>query len=184
MKQVYLLLGSNRGDREKLLEQAREMISRRAGFIVRASSVHETPPEGFTDIIPFLNQALEIETTHEPENLLEILLSIERELGRKREGAPGFGNAEKQCFNDNRFRESEKQTCPLPRKFAARTMDIDILFYGNRLIFTETLMIPHPRLHERMFVLAPLNEIAPGFIHPVHRKTVSELLRQISGNRK
>jgi 2-amino-4-hydroxy-6-hydroxymethyldihydropteridine diphosphokinase len=164
MREIFLLLGSNRGDRHALLEEACRMIEAHAGVIVKASGRFETEPWGFTDDTPFINQALEIESELAPEALMEQLLAIEARLGR--------------------VRPPEVVGCTLQEEvegYVSRTMDIDILFYGSKVIFTGTLMIPHPRLHVRRFVLEPLAEIAPGFVHPVFQKTVTELLDQLTG---
>lgn len=174
MREVFLLLGSNRGKRRELLKQAAGMISEKAGTILQLSGVYETEPWGFDDPIPFLNQAVEIETVLSPEKLLDALLDIEKTLGRIRP-AKSCG-----CIPENLDFEN-----PIPLHgntipaYSGRTMDIDILFYGSKLIFTDKLMIPHPRLHERKFALQPLMEIAPGFMHPILRKTVTTLFKEI-----
>jgi 2-amino-4-hydroxy-6-hydroxymethyldihydropteridine diphosphokinase len=168
MEIVYLLLGSNRGDRYEYLSRAAARIGQLAGNVLKASSVFETSCWGFKDETPFLNQVLGIETTLEPMLLLDILLGIESELGRIRivTGAGcGCGN-----FSDT---GADGEASYLPR-----TIDIDILFYGSRLVFDDILMIPHPRLHLRRFTLVPLAEIAPGFLHPVLKKSISDLLRE------
>lgn len=156
---VFLLLGSNRGNREQNLLQACESIKQSIGKILKLSSVYETEPWGFEDSTPFYNQALEVETNHAPAELLRDIHRIERDLGRVREP------------------ESCGPTCASTTNgYSSRTMDIDILFYDSKILFTDELMIPHPRLQERRFTLIPLNEIAPDFIHPVYRMPVSELL--------
>jgi 2-amino-4-hydroxy-6-hydroxymethyldihydropteridine diphosphokinase len=157
MNEVFILLGSNRGNREELLSGAMEMISAEAGTIRNRSSVYETQPWGFDDPIPFLNQAIEISTDLNPNELLENLLKIETRVGRIRP-VDGCG-------------------CSVAGNYEGRTIDLDILFYGQKLVFTDSLMIPHPRLHERRFCLLLLNEIAPDFIHPLLKKTISVLLQ-------
>jgi len=157
---VFLLLGSNQGDRESNLLKASAGITQKIGQILKISSVYETEPWGFEDSTWFYNQALEVETSLSPENILNEIHAIEKDLGRVRE-APS-------CYSG----------CSCSTEYSSRTIDIDILFYGSKIHFTEDLMIPHPRLHERSFTLLPLDEIAPCFIHPVYRKTVSELLLQ------
>jgi 2-amino-4-hydroxy-6-hydroxymethyldihydropteridine diphosphokinase len=155
---VFLLLGSNQGNRELNLLIACSGIKKSIGNILKISSVYETEPWGFEDNTAFYNQALEAETALNPEELLQEIHRIEKELGRVRqvpEGSPGCG-------------------CSV--SYSSRTIDVDILFYGSRILFTDELMIPHPRLHERRFTLLPLDEIAPGFVHPVYRKSVSDLL--------
>ncbi|MEI6681775.1 MAG: 2-amino-4-hydroxy-6-hydroxymethyldihydropteridine diphosphokinase [Bacteroidota bacterium] len=156
MKEIFILLGSNRGERGDFLLKSREMISVKAGSIVKASAVYETQPWGFEDPVPFLNQVVEIETEISPSALLELLLAIEAQLGRIR----------------------PFDSCGCSDTYSGRTIDLDILFYGQRLIFTDNLMIPHPRLHERRFTLVPLNEIAPGFTHPLLKRTISSLLQE------
>ncbi|MEI7980724.1 MAG: 2-amino-4-hydroxy-6-hydroxymethyldihydropteridine diphosphokinase [Bacteroidota bacterium] len=174
MREVFLLLGSNRGNRQELLQQATSMISENAGTILQRSAICETEPWGFDDPVPFLNQAIEIDTLLPPEKLLEVLLEIEKKLGRIRP-AKGCG-----CTLENM---EVLKPAPLPGDISpayhSRTIDIDILFYGTKLIFTDTLMIPHPRLHERHFALKPLGEIAPDFLHPVLRKTIKNLIKEL-----
>lgn len=153
MREIFLLTGSNRGDRQEMILRASVLIAEKAGSVLKTSSILETPPWGFTDPVAFLNQALEIETDLPPTQLLSTLHDIETLLGRTR-SAQSSG-------------------------YASRTMDIDILFYGQKIIQTKTLTIPHPRLHERYFALKPLTEIAPGFVHPVLGKTISQLLQQL-----
>jgi 2-amino-4-hydroxy-6-hydroxymethyldihydropteridine diphosphokinase len=145
---VYLLLGSNRGDRFDALHQARSLINTRTGRIRKASSLYETAPWGFTDEINFLNQVVCIETLLPPLDLLTELLSIETKIGRTRAS----------------------------KNYSSRIIDIDILFYDDQIIDHEHLTIPHPRLHLRRFTLVPLSEIATGFIHPLIGKNMTTLL--------
>ncbi|HSW68326.1 MAG TPA: 2-amino-4-hydroxy-6-hydroxymethyldihydropteridine diphosphokinase [Bacteroidales bacterium] len=152
--QSYLLLGSNRGQREKLLGQAIEQIGAHCGKILYLSSVYETDPWGFSDSTPFLNQVLMIETSLSPVALLRCILSVESTLGRTRDGLG----------------------------YSSRTIDIDILLYGNMIVNTPEVQIPHPRLHLRRFALEPLNEINPDIIHPSTGKTVKELLLRCPDN--
>lgn len=160
-QKVFLLLGSNRGDREQNLLMACARIKKGIGALLKISPVYETEPWGFDDSTSFYNQALEVETSLEPAALLHEIHQIEKDLGRLRDVVScGEGCA---CSGES---------------YTPRTIDIDILFYGSRILFTEDLMIPHPRLHERRFSLAPLDDIAPDFIHPVYKKAVSVLLRE------
>ncbi len=147
MPEAYILTGGNLGDRKRNLQKATALISEEAGKIISKSSVYETEPWGFSHELNFLNQALEIETTLEPLQLLESLLNIERKTGRDRGGT----------------------------SYSARVIDIDILFYGDRIVKSGRLIIPHPKIHERMFVLAPMAEIAPQFMHPLLDKSISQL---------
>lgn len=144
---IFLLLGTNLGDRLQNLTVARLQINSNAGKIIRKSQVYETLPWGVTEQPNYLNQVVEIETLLSPDNLLGVLLQIEKKMGRVRKD-----------------------------KWEARIMDIDILFYSNNVIQTEGLTIPHPRLHERNFTLIPLAELNPTLIHPVLNKSINELL--------
>jgi len=144
---VYLSLGSNVGERDANLRRA---IARMPPSvrILRVSPVYETEPLEFTDQPWFLNLAVEAETDLSPSRLLARLAAIERALGRVRAIPNG-----------------------------PRTIDIDILLYGDRLVRTAKLEIPHPRMAARRFVLAPLADLAPGLRHPVTRQTVREMLQ-------
>ncbi len=144
---IYLLLGTNLGDRLQNLAEARLHINSYAGKITRESQVYETLPWGVTEQPNYLNQVVEIETVLAPDNLLGVLLQIEKKMGRVRKD-----------------------------KWEARIMDIDILFYSDKVIQTEGLTIPHPRLQERNFTLIPLAELNPALIHPVLNKSIYELL--------
>lgn len=148
MKALYLLLGSNIGERSLNIENAIRLISSEIGPVLNASSCYETEPWGNIDQGLFLNVALHLSCNMDPFLLLRKLLSIEQRLGRTR-------NLEQN---------------------AARVIDIDILFYGDEIISSESLIIPHPRMQIRRFVLVPMNEIAPDVIHPIEGVSISELL--------
>ena len=149
MKRVFLGLGTNLGDREANLETAVGKISENIGSVVRLSSVYETEPWGFSTEEMFLNMVAEVETKLKPSGLLGRMLMIEAEMGRLRNG----------------------------RGYSPRIIDLDILLFGETIMDTASLVIPHPKLHERRFVLVPLCEIAPGLIHPVLRKDIKTLLK-------
>jgi 2-amino-4-hydroxy-6-hydroxymethyldihydropteridine diphosphokinase len=147
----YLLIGGNEGDRCLQLATAREGITTAGGRIILASSLYETAAWGNTDQADFLNQALEVSTGQDAPQWLAALLAIEEKMGRRR-----------------------------LEKYGARIIDIDILFFNNSIIRDERLTIPHPEIQYRRFALAPLEEIAPFYIHPVLNRTVQELLADCS----
>lgn len=151
MESVFLLLGSNLGNKNDILQEALHHISLECGSIVSYSKIYSSEPWGFESCNSFLNMAVKLETELSPSILLESILKIETELGRTR-------------VND--------------KKYHSRTIDIDIIFYGNLIIETDTLVVPHPKMHLRRFVLTPLNDIAPKYIHPVLNRSVKDLLKQ------
>jgi 2-amino-4-hydroxy-6-hydroxymethyldihydropteridine diphosphokinase len=148
MHTVILLLGSNLGNRLANLEIAMSLLKDEVGAIVRHSSVYETTPWGFESSDLFLNQAVAVNTTKQPEEILRHIQFIEATLGRKR----------------------------IKTVYISRTMDIDILFIDQLILETPELTVPHPLIQDRRFVLEPLAEIMPGFIHPKLNQSVAELL--------
>ena len=146
LNKTFLHTGSNLGDKAQNLATARDLIEAQIGPILKASCVYNTKAWGITDQPDFLNQALEVETKLSPIDLLDTILSIEQEMGRKRE-----------------------------IKWGERLIDIDILFYNEDIIDQPRLTIPHPYLHYRNFVLVPMFEIAPDLRHPLLKQTISEL---------
>ena len=154
MPSVYLSLGSNLGDRVKNLKEAiKRMEESGKVSIKKISSVYETEPVGYENQPRFLNLVLQTQTSLDPHPLLEQLLSIEEQMGRKREG-----------------------------KWGPRNIDIDILFYDDLMVNSVELTIPHPRMHERRFILVPLAQIAPKLLHPFLKKNVTELLESCEDN--
>ncbi len=147
--EVYLCLGSNLGERKENLSKAIELLSQRFR-VSEVSSTYETEAVGVANHPHFLNMVVKAYTMLEPAGLLLLIKGIERKLGR----------------------------LPGPRN-APRTIDIDILFYGDQVIDTPELVIPHPRLTERAFVLVPLNEIAPTLVHPLNKKSVGTMLKEL-----
>jgi 2-amino-4-hydroxy-6-hydroxymethyldihydropteridine diphosphokinase len=143
---VYLALGSNMGDRLANLKQAIASLPPQM-IVKKKSKVYETPPWGYEDQPKFLNQVLKVETYVEPLPLLRHLKRLEIALGRK----ATFRNG-------------------------PRLIDMDILFYDDLILDTPDLILPHPRLHERGFVLLPLMDIAPDLVHPVKQKSIRELM--------
>ena len=150
MKTVYLGLGTNLGDRREHLNCARALLQSSDLLIARASSIYETEPRDFPNQPWFLNQVIEAQTTLFPRQLLARTQKIEREMGRKRTVDKG-----------------------------PRVIDIDILLYGESVVHTEALEIPHPRMADRRFVLEPLAELVPELRHPVTRKTIRGLLARV-----
>ena len=151
MTRAYVGVGANLGDRESTIRRALELLGGRDGVeVVAVSRLRETEPWGLADQPAYLNGAAVVETSLPPAALLEALLAVERELGRTREG-PRYG---------------------------PRTIDLDLLLYGDEVVAGPGLAVPHPRLHERRFALEPLAELDPALVVP-GRGTVSELLAQL-----
>ena len=150
---AYLGLGSNLGRREDFLRQAIEALEQTAGRLLKCSSFIETAPWGYASDHPYLNAALALETTLTPHQLLSVTQQIERDLGRTRKSRDG--------------------------QYHDRVIDIDILYYDDRVINEPGLTIPHPRLHCRRFVLEPLNEIAPQLIDPQRHLAVAQMLARL-----
>ncbi len=148
---VYLGLGSNLGNRQKNLDRALNMLSLRMQ-LKQVSSIFETEPVGNPNQSRFLNLVCRVDTILEPQEILTLGKGIELKMGR----TPGYE------IN------------------SPRIIDIDILLYGDKVVDTDKLVIPHPRLAERAFVLVPLAEIAPDIVHPVTKKTIKELLQAIT----
>jgi len=146
---VYIALGTNLGDRLANLHAALRSLPP-AVTVTDESHVYETPPWGYEDQPAFLNMVVKAETDLEPESLLEYLKQLEMELGR-----------------EQNFR------------WGPRLIDLDILFYDDRVLDSPPLVIPHPRLHERAFVLVPLADVAPDFVHPVLDRSISDLLSEV-----
>jgi len=147
MNKAYLLTGGNMGDRQENLATAYECIGQQCGDITSASSLYETAAWGKNDQPSFLNQVLEIQTSLSPRQLLKKILHIEKQIGRVRK-----------------------------EKYGPRIIDIDILLFNDEIYNYPSLKIPHPELQNRRFALVPLAEIAPESIHPVFKKTITELL--------
>jgi 2-amino-4-hydroxy-6-hydroxymethyldihydropteridine diphosphokinase len=144
--EACIALGSNVGEREENLRKAIEILKGKM-TVVKTSSFYETKPMYVEDQGWFLNCTAKVDTDLKPRELLEFLKKTEKELGRK-----------------------------VVKKNGPRIIDLDILFYGNQIINDNDLQIPHPKIAERLFVLAPLAEIEPNLSHPVYNKTISELL--------
>ncbi len=150
---VFISLGSNLGDRLMFLKMARERINSTCGSLLKVSSIFETEPWGFESQTSFYNQVVMISTSIDPFSLLNTLLKIEFDLGRVRAGVGGY---------------------------QSRTIDLDILYYGSLIADEQQIIVPHPRLHLRKFVLEPLCEIAPTYLHPVLKLTNEEMLKMLN----
>ena len=150
MEACHILFGSNIGDKNEIFAQACQLINNRCGLIEAVSSAYESEPWGFEAGEWFLNRLVVVETKLEPEEMMRLLLEIESELGRIRH--------------------------PETRGYTSRRADLDILYFGSRIIVTDTLVVPHPRLHKRRFALLPMCEVAPNFVHPAFHLTQTELL--------
>ncbi len=150
MVDVFLLLGSNLGNRVLLLKQAIEYIAEEIAPVIKQSAVYETQSWGKTDSPDYLNQVILIHTEVPAKTILQKVLNIEWRIGRVRE-----------------------------EKWGPRLIDIDILFYGDKVIDEPELKVPHPELHKRRFTLEPLAEIAPGFIHPTLNKNILQLKSEL-----
>lgn len=147
MNKTYLLLGSNMGNSQMNLSKAIEYITGEIGQVVRRSGIYVTEAWGNKDQADFLNQVVTVETTLSAMETLENILAIEQMMGRIR-----------------------------TVKNAPRAIDIDILFFNKEIIFQNELIVPHPEIQNRRFVLVPLNELSPGMRHPILNKTIGRLL--------
>ena len=147
MNNVFLLTGGNMGDKRKNLLRAAKFIDQKLGNILSTSAIYETEAWGKIDQPSFYNQVLQVQTDYSPNEVLQEILAIELNMGRER-----------------------------IVKYGPRLIDIDILFYNYEVIETPELIVPHPQIQLRRFVLAPLAEIVPKYIHPLLQKTIAELL--------
>lgn len=168
MALVYLGLGSNQGDREHLMSRAVALLQTQIGAIERQSAFYETAPWGFVSEHSFLNAVIAVRTSLSPRDVLERTRAIERELGREQKSKPGKG-------------------------YADRTMDVDVLLYDDLVLEADYdladspgeavhLSLPHPRMHERLFVMEPLAEIAPTLLHPVSGCTMRDLCDRLTAS--
>lgn len=152
MNKAYIAFGTNVGDREKNINTALKMMEDRGIKIIKKSNIYKTEPYGYTDQPEFLNGAVEVETNLSCRELLSMLLNIEKDMGRVRQF-----------------------------KWGPRNIDLDIIFYNDEVIDEPDLKVPHPDMHNRDFVLKPLCDLNPNFVHPVFKKTVKTLLDELKG---
>lgn len=154
MKKVsaFIGLGSNLGDSILNIEHAIKMIEERLGKLIAKSSFYQTKPVGFSAEQDFINAVIEIETLLAPEELMQELLNIESDLGRIRSGS---------------------------KNYESRMIDLDIIAIEEQVIQSDILQLPHPRMKTRGFVLIPMAEIAPNWIHPLEKQSISQLLRRL-----
>ncbi|MFL0248580.1 2-amino-4-hydroxy-6-hydroxymethyldihydropteridine diphosphokinase [Candidatus Clostridium stratigraminis] len=148
---VYIALGTNMGNKEQNIKDALENLKGDRCKVIKVSNMYSTKPVGYTDQDDFLNCCAEIKTLLTPNELINLLLSIEQDLKRVR-----------------------------TIKWGPRTIDLDILLYDNIITSTEEVIIPHPRMHERLFVLKPLSDIAPYLIHPILNKRIIDIEMEVS----
>ncbi len=150
MHEVYLSLGGNIGNKKNNFIQSYQLITKHVGETIVSSAIYETPPWGFQSKDNFWNQVIKVQTELSPQKMLEQIQLMEKQLGRKytKEG------------------------------YESRPIDVDILYFDNLILETENLIIPHPLIQNRKFVLVPLAEIAPDFIHPVLKQTNIQLLEK------
>ncbi|ADK13713.1 2-amino-4-hydroxy-6-hydroxymethyldihydropteridine diphosphokinase [Clostridium ljungdahlii] len=148
---AYISIGSNLGDKEKNIKDAVDIIdSSHYNNVTKVSKLYETKPVGYLDQDNFLNGALEVKTLMEPEDLMDFLLEVEKKLKRER-----------------------------IIKWGPRTIDLDVILYDNLVTSEEKIILPHPRMHERLFVLKPLSDIAPYVIHPVLNDRIINLTHEL-----
>ena len=152
MSRVFIGVGSNEGERLEHISKAIRALGATSGIrLMQMATIIETEPIGGPPQGPYLNTVIELETRREPADLLSALQEIERRVGRE----------------------------PSAQRWAPRPIDLDILLYDDRIIQEPTLSIPHPRMHERRFVLEPLAQLAPEFIHPMLHLSISRLLTRL-----
>lgn len=158
MSEAIISLGSNLGDKKRNLADALQMLGDRRCSVVAVSHLYETEPWGFVTDDVFLNQIAVVETTLSPRELIDILLDIERQLGRSRTSTS--------------------------QGYSSRPIDLDVIFFDDLITDDTHITLPHPKMHLRRFVLEPLNELRPNFIHPLFNKTVAQLLKECDDKSK
>ncbi len=163
MSRVVLLTGSNHPDKEAILSRTASLLGERIGTITAASQIYYSEPWGFQAERAFANQALAIETTLSPHEVLDAALATEQMVGRDREAE---------------LREKSAKG----ERYASRTVDVDVMFYDDEIIDTPRLKVPHPLLHVREFALEPLCEIMAEYRHPQIGKTLKDIYEELKGD--
>jgi len=153
MAEVYLGLGTNLGDKENNLNLAMDEIRKRVGEITSLSAFYTTEPWGFDSLNSFLNAVCKVNTALSPSETLSVTQAIEKDLGRLKKSVGG--------------------------QYSDRLIDIDILLYDDLVLNTSDLVIPHPLMHQRTFVMEPVTEIAPELVHPMLHRSMKEILKEM-----
>jgi len=153
MAEVYLGLGTNLGDKENNLNMAMDEIRKRVGEITSLSAFYTTEPWGFDSLNSFLNAVCKVNTALSPSETLSVTQAIEKDLGRLKKSVGG--------------------------QYSDRLIDIDILLYDDLVLNTSDLVIPHPLMHQRTFVMEPVTEIAPELVHPMLHRSMKEILKEM-----
>ncbi|MFI3321191.1 MAG: 2-amino-4-hydroxy-6-hydroxymethyldihydropteridine diphosphokinase [Rikenellaceae bacterium] len=172
LNRVVLAIGANIGDKENNLRKVIIDIEEKIGKIDRISKIYQTEAWGFESSDIFYNQALTVDTSLSPEELLTTIWEIERSFGRNK------STVENEVDNYKKRLESKKVV------YLSRTMDIDIIFYGSKVINTPLLNIPHLLVDKRMFVIEPLMDIIPNFIHPIIGKSIFQIYKELKSDFK
>ena len=162
MSRVVLLTGSNAPDRDEVLRRTAEILARRIGSIERTSQIYDSEPWGFHAEEMFANQALVLQTTLTPIEVLDEALATECEVGRNRE-------------------DEQEEKALTGERYASRVVDVDVMFYDDEIIDTPRLKVPHPLLHLREFALEPLCEIMGDYCHPVLGGTLNMIYEELKG---
>ena len=175
---IYLGLCSNLGDCDMNLVLARDLLMKHDVLVMGQSDVRVTAPLGGLDQTDYYNQVIEVQTHLEPEALLEVCKRVEVEMGRKPK-AMGLGNVSFGMSNEAARGAAPKEGADLEKRWESRIMDIDILFYGDEVVDSPKLKVPHYGVHERDFELKGMCDLDADFVHPVLKKSMKDLLSEL-----